>query len=34
MTSGKTVNVDNKCFLSTKSSYQNDFWWIMWHWRL
>jgi len=24
----------NKCFLDTKSSYQNDFWRIMWHWRL
>ncbi len=28
-------NIDNKkCFLSTKSADQNDFWSIMWQWRL
>jgi len=27
-------NNDKKCFLSTKSEYQNDFWRIMWHSRL
>ncbi len=29
-------NIDNnkKCFLSRKSAYYNDFWRIMWHWRL
>jgi len=27
----KIVNIDNyKCFLRTKSSYFNDFCWIMW----
>jgi len=24
----------NKCYLSSKSAYFNDFWRIMWHWRL
>ncbi len=24
----------SKCFLSSKSVYYNDFWKIMWHWRL
>ncbi len=29
------INIDNKKkFLSTKSTYQNDFWRIMWPWRL
>ncbi len=28
------VNIDDKCFLSSKSAYYNDFWRIMWHWRL
>jgi len=23
-----------KFFLSSKSAYKNDFWRIMWHWRL
>ncbi len=23
-------NIDNKCFLSSKSAYYNDFWRIMW----
>jgi len=35
--SSKTdFNTDNKheCLLSSKSSYYNDFWRIMWHWRL
>jgi len=28
-------NIDsNECFLSTKSAYYNDFWRVMWHWRL
>ncbi len=33
----KTVfNIDNnkECFFSIKSAYYNDFWRIMWHWRL
>ncbi len=25
---------NNKCLLNSKSAYQNDFWRIMWHWRL
>jgi len=24
----------HECLLSSKSSYYNDFWRIMWHWRL
>ncbi len=34
--SSKTFfNIDNeKRFLSIKSAYQNDFWRIIWHWRL
>jgi len=27
-------NDNNKCFLTSKSAYQNDFWRIMWPWRL
>ncbi len=26
-------NIDKKWFLSSKSTYQNDFWRIMWHWK-
>ncbi len=26
--------LNKKCFLSTKLAYYNDFWRIMWHWRL
>jgi len=29
----KIDNNNNKCFLSRKSSYQNDYSRIMWHWR-
>ncbi len=25
------INNNKKCFLSSKSAYQNDFWRIMWH---
>ncbi len=31
----KIIEIDyKKCFLSTNSAYQNDFWRNMWHWRL
>ncbi len=33
--STNVFNIDNNktCFLSSKSAYYYDFWWIMWHWR-
>ncbi len=36
LSSTAVFNIDNnkKCFLSSKSAYLNDFWRIMWHWRL
>jgi len=30
----KNIDNNNKCFLSSKSAYSNDFWRITWHWRL
>ncbi len=28
------IDKNKKCFLSSRSAYENDFWRIMWHWRL
>jgi len=28
------IDNNNKSFLSCKSTYHNDFWRIMWHWRV
>ncbi len=28
------IDKNKKCFLSSKSAYYNDFWRIMWYWRL
>jgi len=32
-TTGFKIDNNKKCLLS-KSAYSNDFWRIMWHWRL
>jgi len=32
--STSVFNIDDKCFLSSRSAYYNDFCRIMWHWRL